>query len=351
MLSARDATLLKVCYQHRLLTTRQVHLLLYPGEVRRTAQKALHRLARAGLVASGARSVTEEAVWFATEAGASLAETGKVTARRHRMTGEQAVGRLRDHTLEANEVGLAFVLAARAREMDECGPGAWEHEIGFRVSARRSGQTGSDITPDAVLEYTIGAAGRHEVVTRFIEVDRSTMPPGRFATKLRVYVQLYNYKPKHMAGPPTPHGYNWEHKYLVFPKVLVVLCDHPDGHDAAQLARRRERLLGLCALDPVLERARMTGQVVITFTTLRELVEKGPFEPIFWTPGAEGPADVIGESSLPAQLAVEGLELDDGDVPASARRPGRRGSGTAREGRQPGRRGEADQLELAASWG
>ena len=41
---------------------------------------------------------------------------------------EQAAGPLQQHTLGVNDVGTAFVKAARARG-DECDPFSWRHEI------------------------------------------------------------------------------------------------------------------------------------------------------------------------------------------------------------------------------
>jgi len=35
--------------------------------------------------------------------------------------------------------------------------------------------------------------------------------------------------------------------------------------------------------------------VVVTVTTVPELVEQGPFAPIFWTPGVDHPVDVVGD--------------------------------------------------------
>jgi Replication-relaxation len=291
------AEVLLMCYRHRLLTTRQIHLLHRPDGARRSAQRVMRGLRAAGLANFVRSTVTDEAVWYLTDEGAVIAESGmKGRSCRYRVTAALAKGPLREHTLAVNEVGLAFVTAARTRG-DECSPGDWEHEVAFKVTDRRTrDRQGADACiADAVLHYTRCRAAGQELLARFVEVDRGTETVARLADKLRSYVKLHGFKPKKQAGP-VPGG--WRGQFLAFPKILVVLCDRP----APALASRRDTLLKLCAIDPVMKRAACSGPdkdpVVVMVTTLPELVEHGPFAPIFWTPGADQPVDVVGDHLL-----------------------------------------------------
>ncbi len=62
------AEVLSLVYQHRLLSTRQIHLLYRPDGSRRSAQRVMKGLRAAGLAEFGrSRSaVTDESVWYVT---------------------------------------------------------------------------------------------------------------------------------------------------------------------------------------------------------------------------------------------------------------------------------------------
>jgi Replication-relaxation len=89
-------------------------------------QRVLSELAREGLVAfaSGRGSLR---VWHVTEAGAELAETSpdRVKERRKLLDAREAAGVLQAHTLAVNEVGIAFLRAARERGV-ELTPASWQ---------------------------------------------------------------------------------------------------------------------------------------------------------------------------------------------------------------------------------
>lgn len=75
------------------------------------------------------------------------------------------------HTLAVNDVGIAFVNAARERG-DECGPLAWRHEIAYPITARRNRRPGDIVIADALLTYTQQCPDRTlSVHQRFIELD------------------------------------------------------------------------------------------------------------------------------------------------------------------------------------
>ncbi len=291
---SRPADVLTLVYQHRLLTTRQIHLMHRPEGSLRSAQRVMSGLRASGLAKCGRSAVTDEAVWYLTDEGAAVAESGaRARARRYRMTAALVNGPLRGHTLAVNEVGLAFMTAARRRG-DEFGPSDWEHEVAFRITDRRAaGQSKKDLCiPDAVLHYTRCWAHGQELLARCIEVDRCNETVEKLADKLRVYVKLHGYRPRQPAGP-VPGG--WRGQFLVFPKILVVFC----GRSESAMASRRNTLLARVALDPVMKRAGCPSDgkdpVVVMVTTLPELVERGPFAPIFWTPGVDHAVDVVGD--------------------------------------------------------
>src|SRR5512132_2993608 len=125
-LSERANLALACVHQHRLLSTAQLHELVAPGIARRKVQALLAQLAERGLLArvrerAGARGAMS--LWHLTATGADVVQAAPTPAepRRRVLTPEQAAGQLQRHTLAVNDVGLAFVRAARARG-DDCGP-------------------------------------------------------------------------------------------------------------------------------------------------------------------------------------------------------------------------------------
>src|SRR5487761_1335689 len=277
---ADPAEVLGSVVRHRLLTARQVHELHLPGKSLRWAQEVLTNLARLGLV-KHARLGRTEAAWYATDAG-TRAVKGEVAGRakcRSRVTPAAAAGPLRAHTLAINDVGLSFVRAARQLG-HECHPADWEHEVALRVSDRAKAGQGSDmLVGDAVRHYTRRFAEGDEVMVRFVELDRGTETMQRLTAKLLAYRQLYSYRPKAGTG--------WRDRYLVFPKVLVVLAGRLS---TSQLERRRSTFLQLA------DQAGVAETITAMVTTLPELEERGPCAPIFWTVGADAqPVDFAGE--------------------------------------------------------
>jgi hypothetical protein len=98
--------------------------------------------------------------------------------------------------------------------------------VALRVSERAKAGQGSDmLVVDAVLHYTRRFAEGDEVMVRFIELDRGTETMQRLTAKLLAYRQLYSYRPK--------TGASWRDRYLVFPKVLVVLAGRLSASSSA----------------------------------------------------------------------------------------------------------------------
>ena len=262
-------------YQHRLLSTGQLHELYTPASSIRWTQRVLAQLAAAGLAdhATAARGLR---LWFVTERGADAVEqvATRPEMRRKLTRPEQAAGQLRRHTLAVNDVGIAFVRAARARG-DDCGPANWRHEIAHPLAPPPGRRTGEQLITDALLTYQLNDPAGPSFHYRFIELDRATVPVDHLADKLAKYAQLHNHAAP--ADPDEPPRPLWTHSYAVFPGVIVVLTGQPRD----RLARRRDALLGLCRADPLLA---ATPEAEPAICLLDDLAYHGPFAPIFHTP-------------------------------------------------------------------
>ena len=289
-LSETEIALVCSLYQHRVCSTSQLHAMHTSHASLRWARKLLARLHQAGAVDRVAdRSQARESLWFVTELGAEMVEAAAVVpARAYRMTPELAMGPLQAHTLRVNDVGLAFMAAAEARG-HECGPLAWQHEVAHRLSERGAKQRGSAVIADALLWYTVREPGQEDVVYRFVELDRATMPVHQLAAKLRGYAHLHELggpvRGKLRDLPPE----SWRHHYPVWPGVMVVLC----GASPSSLRHRVQTLCRLYQADPLLARAE---GLKATLTTLAELQQRGPFDPIFTRAEGGGPVDLLGRS-------------------------------------------------------
>src|SRR5258708_36259676 len=113
---------LAAIYQHRLVSTSQRRQMVLPGRSLRCTQQVLAGLGSRSLAASVPVQrpwpAPGERAWFATERGAALVESvpTRPETRRRLLTPELAAGPLQAHTLAVNDVGIAFLRAARARD-------------------------------------------------------------------------------------------------------------------------------------------------------------------------------------------------------------------------------------------
>ncbi len=276
-LSTIAVDVLESCVQHRLLTTVQLHDLHRPARRIRATQQLLAKLRDLDLLAT-AGGRREPLLWYATERGAATVEAVAMRAEtRHKLISpEQAAGPLRHHTVAVNDVGLAFVRAARQRG-DDCGPQSWRHEIAHPLGPPPGQHASEQLIADALLTYQHNDDEAIRFHYRFIELDRATMPVDTLADKLARYARLYRY-----AGRPTARGDAralWTHRYTVFPGVLLVLA----GDTRDRLQRRRRIVLDLCAADRQLT---ATQQVKVTCCLLNDLRDQGPFAEIFHRPEA-----------------------------------------------------------------
>jgi len=264
--------LLESLYQHRLLTTGQLQLLHAPDRSRRWTQRVIAELEEAGLVAHVQKRGSLR-VWFVTDGGAELAEAlpDRVEERRKLLDARQAAGALQAHTLAVNDVGIAFLEAARRRG-DEFTPRSWRHEVAHPIGPPPGMRRGELLIADAVFTYLYRASEDLILEYRFVELDRGTLPSDKLAAKLARYARLYRFRPRARKGErPEPA---WRAHYPVFPGVVVVFAGLP----RAALERRLQLVVGLCASEPQLE---STPAVQIRLCLLEDLVGAGPFAPIF----------------------------------------------------------------------
>lgn len=281
-LGERANLALACVHQHRLLSTVQLHELTAPTTSRRKTQALLAGLADRGLLArvrerTGARGSMH--LWYLTATGADVVGAAPTAAepRRRALTADQAAGPLQHHTLAVNDVGLAFVRAARARG-DECGPLSWRHEIAHPAGPRRSDL----VIADALLTYVIneGSSGRLE--QRFVELDRATAPAATLSAKLARYADLARHR---KTGATTPA---WRAHYQTLPSLLVVLA----GASPARLEQRMRAVVALCHTDSKLAAA---DELRIHLCALTDLQTAGPQALIFRALDApSAPTDWLG---------------------------------------------------------
>ncbi len=279
-------------YQHRLLSTSQLHALYTPQARLRWTRRVLGLLAKRGLV-DRAQGPGTHSLWFLTEYGADTVETaGPRAETRRRLVGPaQAEGPLRKHTLRVNDVGVAFVRAARERG-DECGPESWRHEIAHPISPARGRRPAELAVADALLTYLqTGEDGSLALHQRFIELDRGTARPAeQLAAKITRYTRLRYYTP---AGGSVdePAEPLWRSYYRSWPHLLIVLADQ----SRERMRLRIQRTIVLHESDPA---QGQTSAIPLSFVALDDLTGQGPFAPIFTTAERHGElVDWLGQTS------------------------------------------------------
>ncbi|MEV4616793.1 replication-relaxation family protein [Kitasatospora sp. NPDC049258] len=284
---------LNVLYQHRLVSTDQLHRLVTPHHTRAEyLRRQLHAMRKAGLVDMVGRREEGQTslLWWLTPKGSDAVEVvGLLPARPYRMSPEAAAGPLQEHTHATVETGIAFVAWARQLGHD-CGPLDWAPETAHYY--RDETRPGEDLAlvPDAVLNYVHTAQRTSTLLTFFVEIDRATMTVARLAQKLHAYACYHQFVPP----PAGPRGTRlparrqtapaWRSRYPAFPRLLLVFTGAPQS----RLERRIADLRSLAASDPALATTALRAGA----TTLDQLTERGPFAPVF-TPvlGDAAPAD------------------------------------------------------------
>jgi hypothetical protein len=212
-------------------------------------------------------------LWHLAERGADALEgVGRAETRRKVLSPEQAAGPLQEHTIAVNDVGLAFVQAARKRG-DECGPFDWLHEVAHSLGPPPGSRAPEQLISDAVLTYQLAErGGSTSIAHRFVELDRANRSAAELARRIGRYARLYRrmIPSDDLGGESVPL---WERLYPVFPALLVVLA----GRARERLEDRRRTVLALCGEDPGLAG---TPEVEVSICLLEDLASRGPFAPI-----------------------------------------------------------------------
>jgi hypothetical protein len=278
-------------YQHRLLSTKQLRALHAPEAGLRSTRRIVAPLFHRGLI-DRVRGPGTLSLWYLTEHGAETLQAAGSLAepRRRLLTPAQAAGPLRAHTLAVNDVGIAFVQAARERG-DECAPDSLRHEIAHPIAAARGRRPAELLVADALLTYLqIAKDGALVLHQRFIELDRGTARPAeQLASKITRYTRLRHYTGAASATTDTPAKPRWRSYYRSFPHLLIVLADQ----SRERMHQRIQRTLLLHHSDPAKDHERT---VPVSFVSLQDLAEQGPFAPIFISAEhPEQPVDWLGQ--------------------------------------------------------
>ena len=307
VLTALATEALEVLYQHRLLSTPQIRQILIPSGSERSAARVMDELKARRLVdcvRARATAGLGHRLWFVTKLGAEVVEAvpERAEARRRLLTPELAAGQLQAHTLAVNDVGIAFLLAARKRDHD-FGPHSWRHEIAHELSRGQRGGRGLLIA-DAVIRYWMTLPDRRTAVRyRFIELDRATGLVDDVASKLVRYARLrdewgqrHSTRTAHEDGAP-----GWPLLYRHFPGIILVLANP----GRASLQSRLASLVVLCRAEAEIGGA---DGLAVSFVFFDELITRGPFAPTFHRISDDRPVNWLGEE-VSDEPAVGELEV------------------------------------------
>ena len=299
---------LDLLYQHRLLSTPQLGELLEAPYTERSVIRVLDRLRNRELVDSVAARTRYarrgHRLWFLTQLGAEVVEAvpDRAESRRRLLTPALAAGQLQAHTLAVNDVGLAFMRAARQRGHD-FGPYSWRHEVAHELDHRTAGGRGHVIA-DSVLRYWMPLPdGLIAVRYRFVEVDRANRLVDDVVGNLVRYARLREvWADRRAAGrDPRDDAPRWTMMYRYFPGVIVVLTNA----GRSNLTRRLSNLLALCRAEPELG---SPDGASVSFVFFEDLMARGPFAPIFRRLEGERPVNWLGqERDDTAQEAIGGV--------------------------------------------
>lgn len=277
--------MLEGIYQHRLLSSAQLHEIYTPGRSGEWTHRQIRKLERAGLAAA-VRQPGGRKLLHLTPTGLAMVESAPRTESRSKLiTPEHAAGALQRHTLAVNDVGIAFLRAARERG-DGFGPLSWRHEIAHPIGSPVGGRRNEQVIADAVLVYEHRDDEGTWYRNRFLELDRNTMPVHALGLKIARYARLFAYRVPSKTVSLGPRF--WETRYRVFPTVMLVL----DNGTPRQLRRRLASALWFAGTEREL---RNEPSVEVSACLLSDLQAEGPFARIFRTVHeSDRPVDWLG---------------------------------------------------------
>ncbi|MFI7103302.1 replication-relaxation family protein [Streptomyces sp. NPDC050161] len=262
-------------FQHRALTTDQLHRMLRPTPHPEYVRAILRTLRAAGL-AESVRRRYEPSVWALSAEGRRDVVTWP-QFRGRRPYRSALAGTRKVHTLTVTRTALAFLDDAQARG-DEFRPLDWTVEVAHPL---RDGAVDGErmLIADALMRYT-RTAPKRALLRAFVEVDRATESSERLASKLISYARF------HSAVPATPGRRaavdqaglaSWQRSYTVFPRLLFVLT----GAGERALAQRVADLRAMLQEHPLTER--FANEVPTGAAVLEELEEHGASAAV-WAP-------------------------------------------------------------------
>jgi hypothetical protein len=263
-----------VLFQHRTVTTPQLHRMLRPAPHPEYLREVLRTLRSAGLAESADRR-HYPSVWALTAEGRREVVTWP-QFRGRRIYRNTFAGARTAHGLTVTRAALAFFEDAQARG-DECRPLDWTPEVAHTV---RDGAVDGERTliADALLRYTRSAPKR-ALLRAFIEVDRATESSERLAAKVITYARFHSAVPAagRQASADQLGLVPWQRSYPVFPRLLFILT----GAGERALAQRVADLGTLVRQHPLTER--FADEVPVGAAVLEELEAGGPSSAV-WSP-------------------------------------------------------------------
>lgn len=142
------------------------------------------------------------------------------------------------------------------------------------------GRSHLTVVADALIQFEITPTGGRPLrVYRFLELDRASTPVSRLVDKLLAYLRL------------AIHESTWSHTLPTWPTLMVVFA----GKRRAQLEQRKTTLAGALRNDP---RARLIEIVATLLTLYDDLMEAGPFAPVFSTLESSEGVNVLGQAEV-----------------------------------------------------
>jgi hypothetical protein len=273
----RSEEVLRALFVHRAMTVEQLRRLCDCSPV--TVRDILRKHARDGLTRCAPLDSWHK-VWFLTSAGIAQVERNRLVAHVRGALAPKAIrgrgGPFTVHHLAVTDAGLAFVEAARQRgDLVE-----FTHEVCHGIA---TGTMKEFLVSDAFVQYEMHRNGETTFMRRYLEIDRAVATrtgTSPLISKLLAYAKLQAHKEV------------WSMHAAKFPRLIVVMAGDKDDRE-----KRLERIRTVARALELDHRARDYEPAPTTFCLLEDLEDRGPFEPIFYTPTGGGRVDVLGQAA------------------------------------------------------